>query len=105
MPRKKKSKLIVDNDQAKRAAEMLKAVAHPIRLRIVAILCEGEQHVTALAEALELKQTIVSQQLRILRMHRLVEAVRTNGHAYYELAEPHLREFISCVEGCSDSKR
>jgi len=83
------------------AAEMLRAVAHPIRLRIIAILCEHEEHVSALAEQLELKQAIVSQQLRILRAHRLVAVTRENGHAYYALAEPQLRTFIGCVENCT----
>jgi DNA-binding transcriptional ArsR family regulator len=51
-----------------------KAVGNPVRLRIVAALCEGEENVGGLAERLDLKQAIVSQQLRILRMSGLVKA-------------------------------
>lgn len=87
-------------DAAATAADILKAIAHPLRLRIVAILSEGDAHVGALAERLEVKQPIVSQQLRILRMRGLVEAKRDNGLAVYHLAEPHLRNLLSCVHGC-----
>jgi DNA-binding transcriptional ArsR family regulator len=88
-------------ERADQIAELLKALAHPLRLRIVAILCQGEQHVSALAELLGSKQAIVSQQLRILRMRRLVDVARRDGFAHYRLAEPHLREMVSCMEGCT----
>ena len=90
-----------DVARAEQVADILKAVAHPLRLRIVAILCEGEMQVNALAERLGASQAIVSQQLRILRMHRLVVAVRQQGHASYRLLEPRLRDLVSCVEGCT----
>ncbi len=82
------------------AAELLKAIAHPLRLRIVAILCEHDEHVNGLAEKLGANQSIVSQQLRILRMRGLVAATRQNGFSNYKLIEPHLRKMVSCLEGC-----
>lgn len=92
---------IRDNpDRATHIAELLKAVAHPLRIRIVAILCEGPQYVNALAERLDVGQAIVSQQLRILRMRKLVSSTRKNGFAYYELAEDQLRKLVDCMEGC-----
>jgi ArsR family transcriptional regulator len=91
------------NDALKRAehcAEILNAVAHPLRLRIVAILCDGDEHVNGLAERLGAPQAIVSQQLRILRMKGLVGATRENGRARYRLVETNLRGLVSCVERC-----
>src|SRR5512137_1797111 len=87
--------------RAEHCAEILKAVAHPLRLRIVAILCEGDEHVNGLAERLDAPQAIVSQQLRILRMKGLVEAVREGGFATYRLRETNLRALVSTVERCS----
>ncbi len=81
-------------------AEILKALAHPARLRIVAALCEGEQSVIGLAERLDLPQAIVSQQLRILRMSGLVAAARVKGFALYGLTQPRLRKLVACLEGC-----
>ena len=85
---------------ANEAAEILKAIAHPLRLRIVAILCDEELHVNALAERLGVAQAMASQQLRILRMRTLAGVTRENGHAYYRLTEPHLRQMIQCMDSC-----
>ncbi len=93
-------KLENDGARAEHIAEVLKAVAHPLRLRIVATLCEGAESVNVLAGRLEAAQPIVSQQLRILRSHGLVSATRENGYAYYRLAEPALRDLVCCMEKC-----
>ena len=61
-------------------AGVTKALGHPTRLRIVALLCEGDMHVGSLAEALGSPQAIVSQQLRILRMSGLVSVARVDGN-------------------------
>jgi DNA-binding transcriptional ArsR family regulator len=93
---------VADNaERAGEIAEILKAVAHPLRLRIVALLCKSEAEVNALAERLGAPQAIVSQQLRILRMHRLVRASRANGRATYRLHESRLRDLVNCMEHCS----
>jgi DNA-binding transcriptional ArsR family regulator len=89
-----------DDARAEHIAEVLKAVAHPLRLRIVAILCAGDEHVNALAERLDAPQPIVSQQLRILRSRGLVAATRENGFARYRLAEPALKDLVCCMEKC-----
>jgi DNA-binding transcriptional ArsR family regulator len=94
-----------DTDGCEFGAELLKAIAHPLRLRIVAILCAGNQHVGGLAEQLGVPQAIVSQQLRLLRMRNLVRAIRTNGFARYRLAEPRLRTLVRCLEGCVLERR
>lgn len=92
---------VVDRPElAEKAAEMLKAIAHPLRLRIVAALVEGDAHVGALADRLGVKQPIISQQLRILRMRGLVAAVRENGLAVYRLTQPHLVDMLGCVQSC-----
>ena len=85
---------------ATEAAEVLKAIAHPVRLRIVAILCDEKLHVNALAERLGVTQSIVSQQLRILRMRQLVGVTREQGKAIYRLTEPNLRKMIKCMDSC-----
>jgi ArsR family transcriptional regulator len=81
-------------------AGILKALAHPARLRIVAALGEGRVSVGDLARRLDLAQAIVSQQLRILRMEGLVESERSGGYALYALAEPRLKALLKCLEKC-----
>ena len=90
-------------DQGARAlhlADMLRALAHPIRLRVIACLIEGDANVTELTARLRAGQPAVSQQLRILRMCGLVKVERGGGFARYALAEPGLRRLLACLEGC-----
>lgn len=81
-------------------AELLKIVAHPMRLRILALLCQGEHRVGDLAKRLGQPPAIVSQQLRLLRVRELVAVSRAGGRAHYRLAEEHLRRMLECLEEC-----
>jgi ArsR family transcriptional regulator len=94
------SPALIPHDRAQRLSDLLRAVAHPLRLRIIALLCREETNVGSLAVALAAEQAIVSQHLRILRMSRLVDVTRGGGEARYRLAEPRLRDLIRCVESC-----
>jgi len=81
-----------------RAAQILKTVAHPMRLRIVALLCRGEESVGAIAERLGTSATTVSQALGVLRQERLVAVARRDRRASYRLEERVLRQLIPCIE-------
>jgi DNA-binding transcriptional ArsR family regulator len=98
---KETSRIRLDPTRASHVAEILKALAHPLRIQIVAILVEGPEHVSSLSERLGVKQAIVSQQLRILRMRGLVKAVRVDGFAHYHVSEPQLRQLVLCMESCA----
>lgn len=89
-----------DSQRAAELADVLRALGHPLRLRIVSLLAEHETNVTDIAERLGASQAIVSQQLRILRMSGLVQAARTAGHALYCLAEPQLPSMLECMGQC-----
>ncbi|MBK9519442.1 MAG: winged helix-turn-helix transcriptional regulator [Anaeromyxobacter sp.] len=93
--------IATDPSRAVHLAEVLKAVAHPLRLRIIALLVEGDERVGAMAERLGASQAIVSQQLRILRGHGLVAADREGGGATYRLVERNLEGLVTCMEKCS----
>lgn len=92
--------LAASQEKADQMAETVKALAHPMRLRIVATLCEGDQRVINLAHSLEKNQSAVSQQLRILRMCGLVTTVKNNGEVRYTIAQPRLRDLVNCLESC-----
>jgi ArsR family transcriptional regulator len=80
---------------------VLKAIAHPLRLRIVVQLCGGEQHVSALAKRLGASPVIVSQQLRILRGIGVVAATRTHRHVVYRVEGATLRDLVIFAERCA----
>ncbi len=91
---------LIHDGNAKALAEMLKALAHPVRLEIIGLLCEGDLRVGELAEQLGLRPALVSQQLRILRMTGLVEVTREDGVGRYTISEPRLHSMIRCMAGC-----
>ena len=92
---------LADNpNKAEQASSIFKALCHPLRLRIVAILSEGPQHVSGLTERLGVTQALVSQQLGVLRLNGLVEAHREAGFAYYNITFAKLADVVQCVEKC-----
>jgi ArsR family transcriptional regulator len=95
---------LTDNPKrAEQIAEMLKALAHPLRIRILAVLSEGTQeNVTGLGNRLGVSQSVASQQLRILHTHGLLVGVRDGSSVRYALARTRLKEFVQYLEGCPD---
>jgi DNA-binding transcriptional ArsR family regulator len=90
-----------DQQRAEHVSEFLRSLAHPLRIRIVsALVRDGELHVSGLAKMFGVPQAVVSQQLRVLRMGRLVESSRRDGFAWYSLSEPRLVDLLGCLEGC-----
>jgi DNA-binding transcriptional ArsR family regulator len=92
--------LAASEQRAAQVAEVVKAIAHPMRLRIIAMLSQEEQRVIGLAQRLGRSQSAVSQQLRILRMSGLVAPTKDGGQVRYALSEPRLKELVDCLEGC-----
>ncbi len=93
--------LRADAALASLAANKIKALAHPLRLQIVAILSETDTHVKALAEELGSPQAVVSQHLRILRMEGLVDVERKDGYSVYRLLERKIINLLTCMESCN----
>lgn len=98
--RARKDSTVFSKEEAQKAAEVMKAVAHPLRLQIVSLLCQRDERVNDLVDKLGAPQTTISQQLRILRMSGLVEVNRKEGVGRYTLSEPRLKELLRCVAGC-----
>lgn len=93
--------------RASHRAEMvtvLQALAHPVRLQLVSVLCEGDTCVNALAARLGVAQPIVSQQLRILRMTNVVSVTRVGGQAMYRVARGTIGEVVRSLERCCDGR-
>jgi DNA-binding transcriptional ArsR family regulator len=84
-------------DNAKRASNFLKALAHESRLIILCILAEGEKSVSELEDELDLRQPTVSQQLARLRADGLVSTRRDGKVIYYNLASDEARIIIGAI--------
>ena len=78
-------------------AETLKALAHPVRLRILDILREEEQCVCHITAVLGLRQPYVSQQLAILRAAGLVSARKEGLNIYYRVEDERVLALMDLV--------
>ena len=68
-------------------AEFFKALAHPIRIRILDCLRDGEKGVNEISEVLQIEQANVSQQLAILRMRNIVVGRKSGSNVYYSVSD------------------
>lgn len=75
-------------------AESFKALADPTRLRILALLSEHECGVGELAAQLDVSQSAVSHQLRLLRSLDIVRYRKDGREVYYDLADDHVRDIL-----------
>ena len=80
------------------AAECLKAIAHPHRLRIVQLLLRGRYTVGQLAQACSIPSHMASEHLRLMQRCGLLGSHREGRHTYYEVAQPQLAQIMSCIE-------
>ena len=75
-------------------AQFFKALAHPIRIRILEILVNGEARVQDMQKTLDLDQPIVSQQLAQLRATGIVFARKEGTTTFYGVADPEMSDLL-----------
>lgn len=86
-------------EQARKASELLKSLAHESRLLILCLLTDGEKTVSELEELLDLPQAAVSQQLARLRFDRLVTTRRDGRNIYYSIATREVSSVVGTLYG------
>lgn len=69
-------------------AAFFRALAHPIRIRILELLVKGERSVQELQQALGLEQPVVSQQLAVLRANNIVSGRKEGVSVRYAVRDP-----------------
>ena len=75
-------------------AELFKVFGDSTRIRILFVLFEAEVCVCDLAKALNMTQSAISHQLRILKQNKLVKSRREGKSIFYSLADEHVRTII-----------
>src|SRR5262245_54355560 len=80
------------------AAECLKTIAHPHRLRMIQMLLRGRYTVGELADACVIPSHMASEHLRLMQRCGLLSVEKDGRKAYYRIAEPHLANIMACVE-------
>jgi DNA-binding transcriptional ArsR family regulator len=76
-------------------ADFFRALAHPIRIRILETLGQGDRSVQELQAALDLEQPVVSQQLAVLRAKNIVSARKVGTTVRYALSDPLITKLLS----------
>ena len=69
-------------------AEFFKTIAHPLRIKILGALNEGEVGVNDLSIRLQVEQSKLSQQLAILRKSNIVEGRKEGQNVFYSVRDP-----------------
>ena len=85
---------IPDKETVERIADLFKAFADPTRVQILSNLVGRDLCVTDISEAVELSQSAVSHQLRILKQMYLIKYRRDGKNILYSLADDHVRTIL-----------
>lgn len=80
------------------AAECLRTLAHPHRLRMVQMLLQGDFPVGELAEACGLPSAMASEHLRLMQRCGFLTSEKDGRQVFYRVAEPHLKQIMGCIE-------
>ncbi|HEX2145151.1 MAG TPA: metalloregulator ArsR/SmtB family transcription factor [Glycomyces sp.] len=86
-----------DDEQARVAADALRMLADPTRLKLMWALLQGEENVACLAELVDARPTAVSQHLAKLRLAGLVHTRREGTFVYYSAADHHIKPLLEQV--------
>lgn len=82
------------------AAETIKLLGHPERLKIVEALDAGEATVSEICRQLQLPQAMVSHHLAKMRSRGIVAATRDGVYVRYRVIEPKVRHVLDCIRMC-----
>jgi len=85
----------ISEPKATQLAELFSALSDTSRIRIVAILLEGERSVSALANGLKMTDSAVSHQLRGLRQMHLVRTRKVGRQVFYTIDDDHVSRLFS----------
>ena len=89
---------LTDLEQLGQAAECLRTLAHPHRLRMIQMLLQGAFPVGDLAEACGLPSAMASEHLRLMQRCGFLTSEKDGRKVFYKVAEPHLQSILKCIE-------
>lgn len=91
-----------DEDEIYDLSDLFKVFGDSTRLKILFVLFEQEMCVCDLAEILNMTQSAISHQLKVLKQSKLVTNRREGKSIFYSLADDHVRSIIA--QGCEHVK-
>jgi DNA-binding transcriptional ArsR family regulator len=88
---------LLDLAVLEKAAECLRTLSHPHRLRMIEMLLNEPATVGELAAACNIASHMASEHLRLLKDRGFLHSERQGRHVYYRIAEPGLANIMQCV--------
>ncbi len=87
-----------DDKRVEKAAYVLKAVSHPLRIKIILMLNEhAELNVSTIYKNLNAEQSLISHHLINMRDKGILDIRRSGKNIYYFLVDPTISEVIECI--------
>ena len=79
-------------------ADFFKALAHPLRIRILELLAEGEKNVNEIQSLVGAEGSAVSQQLSVLRSKNIVVGTKDGNRVLYSLRDPMIVDLLNIAK-------
>lgn len=96
------NKMNLSKDKLEKAAFILKAVAHPLRLSIIELLGVNDRmSVNDICKVLSSEQSLLSHHLSNMKIKGLLKAEKEGIQVFYSLKERDLIKLLDCVENCN----
>ncbi len=85
-------------EKLQEAAECLRTLAHPTRLRMVQLMLQGELTVGEIARACDIPSHMASEHLRMMQHCGLLARRQAGRRIYYQVCEPTVERLMDCIE-------
>lgn len=87
-----------DMEALAQAADCLRILAHPVRIRMVQLLLHDRYTVGELAEDCGVLENVASEHLRLMQRCGFFSSEKEGRRVYYRVTEPHLEQILDCIE-------
>ena len=94
----------MNTETAQHVAEVLKALAHPVRLKIIETLQKNEKTVSQIMETVGGKQSITSQQLSMMKDKGILTSRKEGANVYYRVENPNAIRLLHCIHNNCEKK-
>lgn len=93
----------MDSNLQQFKADFFKALAHPLRIRILELLSEGDKSVNEIQMILNSNGSQVSQQLSVLRSKNIVVGTKSGKKVIYSLRDPSITKLLDAAKEIFDN--
>jgi DNA-binding transcriptional ArsR family regulator len=91
----------LNKEKLEKAAFILKAVAHPIRLAVIQLLDnDNELTVNEIGEILSCEQSLLSHHLINLKLRGILKSKKDGLNVFYSLKAQEVTKLLACIENC-----